>query len=174
MVKLKQSEARDQSKKGRWRRARNPADIGSSAGLGSGFTKTVIVVAATAISNAVPKNGARQEMVPNDPPTNGPRAIPMPSAASYRMMAAVDAPLAAPTMPANAIVTKRALPNPQPARRPIICPTVSDSPARLAKRMIMTNPVTRVALIPIRVEMKPAKNIVAAVTKRYEVKSSMD
>src|SRR5690625_7875963 len=104
MVKLKQSEARDQSKKGRWRRARNPADIGSSAGLGSGFTKTVIVVAATAISNAVPKNGARQEMVPNDPPTNGPRAIPMPSAASYKMMAAFDPPLAAPTIPAYDIV----------------------------------------------------------------------
>src|SRR5690625_2586088 len=38
----------------------------------------------------------------------------------------------------------------------------------------MISPVTKVALTPMRVEMKPAKNIVKAVTSRYEVKSSID
>src|SRR5699024_12882826 len=67
-----------------------------------------------------------------------------------------------------------ALPKPQPARNPITWPTVSDKPARLANSTIMISPVTKVALTPMRVEMKPAKNIVKAVTSRYEEKSSND
>src|SRR5690625_41300 len=145
-----------------------------SAGFGSGLRKTATVVAASAINSAVPKNGARQEMVPKLPPTSGPSAIPMPNAASYKMMAVVDPPLAAPTIPARAIVTNRAFPKPHPARRPRIWPIVSESPDRLAKTTIITSPVTRVALIPIRVEMNPAKNMVPAVTKRYEENSSID
>src|SRR5690625_2970105 len=77
-------------------------------------------------------------------------------------------------MPAKAMVTKSAFPKPHPARSPITWPMVSESPAMLANRTITTRPETSVALIPIRLEITPAKNMVQAVTKRYEVNSSMD
>src|SRR5690625_5207389 len=77
-------------------------------------------------------------------------------------------------MPAKAMVTKSAFPKPHPARSPITWPMVSESPAMLANRTITTRPETNVALMPIRVEITPAKNMVQAVTKRYEVNSSMD
>src|SRR5699024_9288784 len=95
-------------------RARKPAVTGAAAVFGRGLTKTMTVVAAIVISTAVPRNGARQEMVPSVPPTSGPSAIPKPTAASYKMIAEVDPPDEAPTMPASAIVTNSALPNLHP------------------------------------------------------------
>nr|WP_272474908.1 hypothetical protein [Baekduia alba] len=52
------------------------------AGLGESFNNTKIAMTPTAISAAVPKNGARQDSAPSSPPSSGPEARPRPSAAS--------------------------------------------------------------------------------------------
>ena len=67
----------------RCRRARN----GSSSELwgpmaGVFFSMVVVPMNAIAINAATPKNGPRQLMLPSRPPTSGPVAMPMPSAAS--------------------------------------------------------------------------------------------
>src|SRR5690606_17160531 len=167
-------DAMDQSNNGLRASARNPAVSGAAAVLGSGFTKTKTVVAAIVMRTAVPRKGARQEIVPKVPPTKGPSAMPNPTAASYKIMAEADPPVEAPTMPAKAMVTNRAFPNPQPARSPMTCPMVSESPAMLANTTMINKPVTNVVRIPIRAEITPAKNMVQAVTKRYDVNSNMD
>jgi hypothetical protein len=61
-----------------------------------------------------------------------PDAIPIPRAASNRMMAWAVPPLADITIVASAVATKRALPRPQPARKPTTAPTLFDDPARAA------------------------------------------
>src|SRR5699024_11812507 len=57
---------------------------GTGLGLSAGLTKIVTVAAASPIIRAVPKNGARHDIDPSVPPTNGPKAIPAPSAADRK------------------------------------------------------------------------------------------
>ena len=114
----------------------------------------------------MPKNGPRQEMLPSAPPSNGPIAMPRPRAASYKITALSAPPLAAPTIVARAVEMNRALPRPQPARKPMIMPTLSDAPARAAKITIRARPSSRVRLAPIRLETKLVKNIARPVTSR--------
>ena len=119
-----------------------------------------------AISTAVPKNGPRQEMPPSSPPSSGPMAMPSPRAASYSTIALSAPPLAAPTMVASAVEMNNPLPKPQPARKPMIMPTLSDAPARAAKITISARPISSVFFAPIRLETKLVKNIAKPVTSR--------
>ena len=75
---------------------------------------------ATIINTETPKNGARHDCSPSRPPTNGPEAMPMPSAASNRMIAWAVEPTEAETIVESAVATNRALPRPHPARNPTI------------------------------------------------------
>ena len=67
IVKLPMNEAVDHNNSGFILRARKPAVTGAAEVFGSGLTNTRTVVAAIVISTAVPRNGARQEMVPSVP-----------------------------------------------------------------------------------------------------------
>jgi hypothetical protein len=98
-------------------------------------------------------------MVPSCPPTIGPAAMPIPSAASKRMTACATEPLAAETIVARAVATKSALPSPQPARKPTMAPTVSEEPARAEKTMTRARPASSVRFAPRRLEMKPVTSI---------------
>ena len=90
---------------------------------------------------------------------SGPDAMPMPRAASNRMIACPVEPRADITMVASAVATKSALPRPQPARKPMMAPTELDEPASAAKTMISTSPESRVRLGPIRLETTPVTSI---------------
>ena len=69
-------------------------------------------------------------------------------------------------MAASAVEMNSALPSPQPARKPMICPTVPDAPASVAKTTISASPASIVRFTPRRLEMKPVKNIATAVINR--------
>ena len=129
-------------------------------------SRTVSATRPIAISTAVPKNGPRQEMLPSAPPSSGPTAMPRPRAASYKITALSAPPLAAPTMVASAVEMNRALPEPHPARKPMIMPTLSEAPASAAKITIRARPTSRVRLAPIRLDTKLVKNIASPVTSR--------
>ncbi len=119
-----------------------------------------------AIRVAVPKNGPRQLQLPSRPPRSGPIAMPRPSAASYRMIAAEVPPAAAPTMVASAVEMKSALPSPQPARKPMIEATFCESPAASANTTISARPISSVRLAPILLEIQLVKNIATPVISR--------
>src|SRR3954447_16592219 len=136
----------------RWRSARSGASTEVlCSGLGSDGTKSRVAIIAIAISVATPKNGPRQLMAPSSPPSSGPTAMPRPSAVSYRMIAPAKPPLADATMTARLVAMNRALPSPQPARKPTIPPTVSVVPASAAKTTMRASPTTSV-----RVRADPA------------------
>ncbi len=116
------------------------------------------------ISTATPKNGARHEIEPSWPPTIGPIAMPMPRAASKRMIAWATEPLAETTMVERAVAMKSALPRPQPARKPTMAPTVSEAPARAEKTMISTSPRSSVRLAPMREDTTPVISIATPMT----------
>ncbi len=118
------------------------------------------------ISAATPKNGPRQLMLPNSPPSSGPTAIPRPSAASYRMIAPAKPPLAEATMTARLVAMNRALPRPQPARKPTMPPIEFDVPASAANTTMRTSPTSKVRLAPMRLDTQPTTSIATAVTTR--------
>ncbi len=90
---------------------------------------------------------------------SGPEAMPMPRAASNRMIAWPVEPRADITMVASAVATNSALPRPQPARNPTIAPTEFEEPASAAKTMIRTRPESSVRFGPIRLETTPVTSI---------------
>ena len=67
-------------------------------------------------------------------------------------------------MVASAVAMKRALPRPQPARKPTIAPTVLDDPASAEKTMISTRPESSVRLAPMRLETTPVISIATPMT----------
>ena len=95
---------------------------------------------------------------------SGPDAMPRPRAASNRMMAWPTGPADALTIVARAVATKRALPRPHPARKPITAPTLSEKPARAAETMMSARPASRVRLGPIRLETTPVTSIETPMT----------
>ena len=119
----------------------------------------MVATSAISISTETPKNGARHECSPSRPPMSGPEAMPMPSAASKRMIACPVEPRADITMVASAVATNSALPRPQPARKPTIAPTEFEDPASAANTMISTRPESRVRLGPMRLETTPVTSI---------------
>ena len=74
--------------------------------------------------------------------------MPRPRAASNRMTAWAVEPRAEMTIVARAVAMKRALPKPQPARKPTMAPIESDAPASAEKTMIRASPTSRVRLAP--------------------------
>ncbi len=81
-------------------------------------------------------------------------AMPRPSAASYRMIAPLKPPLAAATMTARDVATNRALPSPQPARKPMMPPTLPEVPASALNTTISTSPAISVHLAPMRLDTR--------------------
>ena len=92
--------------------------------------------------------------------------MPRPRALSYSTIAPANPPLADPTMTASEVAMNRALPNPQPARKPTISAMVSDAPASAAKTTMSARPAISVRLAPIRLDTQPVTNIATAVTTR--------
>ena len=90
---------------------------------------------------------------------SGPEAIPMPRAASNRMIACPVEPFEAITIVASAVATNSALPSPQPARNATMALTESDAPASAANTMISTSPESRVRLAPMRLDTTPVTSI---------------
>jgi len=82
------------------------------------------------------------------------------------MIAPAKPPDAEATMTARLVAMNRALPSPQPARKPTIPAMLSDIPAAAAKTTMSTSPATRVRLGPMRDEIAPTKIIATAVTTR--------
>jgi hypothetical protein len=95
--------------------------------------------------------------------------MPRPRADSYSRIAAALPPAAAPTMTASAVDTNRALPRPQPARKPTSSWTEPEVPASPAKTTTRARPSSRVFLPPMRLETKPVTSIAIAVIRKYEV-----
>ena len=95
---------------------------------------------------------------------SGPDAMPSPRAASNRMMACATEPDDALTIVARAVATKSALPSPQPARKPMTAPTLSDARASPAKTMISARPASSVRLGPIRLDTTPVTSIETPIT----------
>ena len=114
-----------------------------------------MATSAIAISTLTPKNGPRQLMLPSRPPTTGPSAMPMPSAASYRMIAPAKPPDAEATIVARLVAMNSALPRPQPARKPTMPPMEPDRPASAAKTTMMISPAMSVFFAPRRLETQP-------------------
>ncbi len=81
-------------------------------------------------------------------------------------MAPSKPPLAAPTMTASEVAMNKALPRPQPARKPMMPFTPLEEPARAANTTMMMSPVIRVFLAPIRLETQPVTSMATAVTSR--------
>lgn len=98
--------------------------------------------------------------------------MPRPSADSYSRIAAALPPAAAPTITARAVETKRALPSPQPARKPTSSATEDEVPESAAKTTTSARPASRVLRPPMRLETKPVTSIANAVIRKYEVNSS--
>ncbi len=69
-------------------------------------------------------------------------------------------------MTASEVAMNRALPSPQPARKPTMPSMESVAPARAAKTTMTARPVTRVRLAPMRLETQPTKSMATAVTIR--------
>lgn len=92
--------------------------------------------------------------------------MPRPSAVSYRMMAPPNPPLAEATITAREVAMNRALPSPQPARKPTMPLMEPEAPASAAKTTMTARPVTRVRLAPMRLETQPTNSIATAVTIR--------
>ena len=92
--------------------------------------------------------------------------MPRPSAASYKMMALSTPPDAAPTIVASAVEMNKALPTPQPARKPTIMFTELDAPAAAANATISASPISRVGLAPIRLATTLVKHIARPVISR--------
>jgi hypothetical protein len=69
-------------------------------------------------------------------------------------------------MVASAVEMNRAFPRPQPARKPMIMPTLPEAPARAAKITIRASPISRVFLAPSRLETKLVKNMARPVIAR--------
>jgi len=90
--------------------------------------------------------------------------MPRPSEASNRMTAWDVEPRADSTMVDRAVAMNRALPRPQPARKPTMAPMVSEDPARAAKTTISARPSSSVRLAPIRDETTPVRSIVTPIT----------
>ena len=61
-------------------------------------------------------------------------------------------PLATPTITASAVATNRALPSPQPARKPMSSATLPDVPDSDANTTITASPISSVRFPPIRDE----------------------
>src|SRR6478735_2654250 len=97
--------------------------------------------------------------------------MPRPSADSYSRIAAALPPAAVPTITARAVDTNRALPSPQPARKPTSSATDEEVPDRAAKTTTRARPARRVLRPPMRLETKPVTSIATAVIRKYEVKS---
>lgn len=93
-------------------------------------------------------------------------AMPRPSAASYRTIAALLPPEAAPTMVASAVEMNRALPRPQPARNPITASTLPLKAHSSANTTISASPMSRVAFAPMRLEIQLVTSIARPVTNR--------
>ncbi len=67
----------------RWRSALIGSAIEARrAGVGVGWTSTMVAISAMAIRADTPKNGPRQLIPPSSPPSSGPMAMPMPRAVS--------------------------------------------------------------------------------------------
>ena len=60
----------------------------------------------------------------------------------------------------------RALPRPQPARKPTMPPMLPDEPASAAKMTIRTRPAISVFFAPIRLDTQPVTSMATAVTTR--------
>lgn len=69
-------------------------------------------------------------------------------------------------MTANEVETNRALPSPQPARKPTSSPTDPDMPESAAKTTTRARPASRVLRPPIRLETKPVTSIAKAVIRK--------
>ncbi|MGX1122705.1 hypothetical protein RKD37_008068 [Streptomyces ambofaciens] len=82
------------------------------------------------------------------------------------MIAPLKPPLAEATITAREVAMNRALPSPQPARKPTMPLMESVAPARAAKTTMTARPVTRVRLAPMRLETQPTKSMATAVTIR--------
>ena len=59
---------------------------------------------------------------------------------------------------------KSALPKPHPARKPTICPMVSEAPASALNATTKASPSSRVRLAPMRLETNPVASIASPVT----------
>lgn len=70
-----------------------------------------------------------------------------------------------PTMADKAVAINRALPSPQPPRKPTIWPIVSENPPSAEKMMMSKMPVSNVFLMPIRLEMTPVMSMATPVTR---------
>lgn len=69
-------------------------------------------------------------------------------------------------MTARLVAMNRALPRPQPARKPTMPPIEPEAPASAENTTISTRPMTSVRLAPIRLETHPTTSIATAVTTR--------
>ena len=151
----------------RWRSAFNGADSDvRCTGLGVGSSSTTVAIRAMAIRAATPKNGPRQLMLPNVPPSSGPAAMPSPRAASYSTMAPANPPDAEATITAREVAMNSALPRPQPARKPTMPLIEPDIPAKAENTTMIARPVTRVRLAPRRLDTQFVPSIATAVTTR--------
>lgn len=69
-------------------------------------------------------------------------------------------------MTASAVETNRALPRPQPARKPTSSPTDPDIPESAAKTTTSASPASSVLRPPMRLETKPVTSIATAVIRK--------
>lgn len=70
------------------------------------------------------------------------------------------------TITARDVAMNRALPRPQPARKPTMPSTPEDEPASAAKTTMIARPAIMVFLAPRREETAPTKSMATAVTTR--------
>ena len=82
------------------------------------------------------------------------------------MIAPLNPPDAEPTITASEVAMNKALPSPQPARKPMIWLIVCDDPASALKTTIRVSPVINVRRVPIRLETQPVISMATAVTTR--------
>jgi hypothetical protein len=80
------------------------------------------------------------------------------------MIAWATEPRAELTIVASAVAMNRALPSPQSARQPTMPITESDMPARPAPAMMITRPISRVRLGPMRLDTTPVTSIATPMT----------
>ena len=151
----------------RCRSALSGADIEVwCVGLGVAGSRINVATSAIPISTETPKNGPRQLISPRSPPSSGPAAMPRPSAASYNTIAPAKPPCAEATMTASEVAMKRALPSPQPARKPMMPPIDWEKPASAENVTMIARPAMSVRLAPSRLETQFVTSIATAVTTR--------
>lgn len=80
------------------------------------------------------------------------------------MIAWATGPRAELTMVASAVAMNTALPSPHRARHPTMPITESDMPASPAPAMMITSPISRVRLGPIRLDTTPVMSIATPMT----------